>query len=197
MGHAHGTKWTDEMVESQIQSVMKALNLTRMPSRSEIELVTKSSKLTNKISKTGGFYKWADILGLEIKDSDTLTGIRFENEISEFLNSKGYDVELTSVKHPYDILVNESVKIDTKYANLYESNIGNFYIFNLEKKSPTCDIYVCCCVDKSLNKKMYIIPSKFLNIKTLSIGEFKSKYNRFIDRWDYIAEYDKFYSSIV
>lgn len=76
-------------------------------------------------------------------------------------------------------------------------NKHSHYTFNLEKKNPTCDIYVAFCVDDYLNPiKTYVIPSKFLHLTQLSIGRYKSKYDRFLDRWDYIDVFDKFYKQL-
>ena len=44
-------QWTDEKIKEEILNVKRALMLNRMPSRSEIELVTRNAALTNKISK--------------------------------------------------------------------------------------------------------------------------------------------------
>lgn len=99
-----------------------------------------------------------------------------------------------SVKHPYDLLVNSNIKIDVKTARLYTSEHGNsYYTFNLEKKNPTCDIYIFYCVEI---EKILIIPSKFLRQTQLCISE-NSKYNRYTNRWDYLKIYDNFYKEVV
>ena len=90
--------------------------------------------------------------------------------------------------------VNDNIKIDVKTAHKYKSNTGfASYSFRLEKENPTCDIYYIWCIE---DNKMLIIPSKFLHQKQLCITDKKSKYDKFIDRFDYIDEYDKFYKKI-
>lgn len=71
MGYVKGIKWDDDLIESKIHEVMRVLSISRMPSASETELILRNSSLSNKISKTGGFSKWAKKLGLEIKESET------------------------------------------------------------------------------------------------------------------------------
>lgn len=197
MGHAHGIKWDNNLIRLKIKEVVECLNLKRMPSRSECDRATGSSSLSNKISKTGGFYKWADRMGLDVKVSDTKTGTDFENKVIEFLSAKGYGCNGTSVRHPFDICLSSGVKIDAKISKLCRQKSGNFYQFNLEKLPHTCDLYILCCINDNGDEKMYIIPSKLIKTKHLSIGEVNSKYNKFIDRWDYVERYNKFYLSIV
>lgn len=190
-------KWTEELIISEIYKVMKALNIERMPSNSEIRKVTGSYALTNKLVKTGGMYFWANKLGLKTKVGETQVGTKYETIIADNLRDKGYKVESMSTRHPYDLLVNGDVKIDIKVARPYEHEaIGRFHTFNLEKKHPTCDIYIPVALsDNGQIQRIFIIPSKFLKITQLSVGE-KSKYDKYINRWDYINDYVDFYKNI-
>lgn len=190
--------WDDKLIEKEIFKVIKALNLNRMPSKSEIELVTKNTALTNKISKTGGFYKWAERLKLKIKNSETKLGYDYELEIRDRLRSKGYKVETTWCRHPYDLIVNDSIKIDVKVAKPYfNEKVGRFHTFNLEKLPHTCDIYIAIVLDEEdIEEKVLIIPSKNIcNIRQLSIGK-KSEYDIYMNRWDYIINYSNFYKQL-
>jgi hypothetical protein len=45
-------------------------------------------------------------------------------------------------------------------------------------------------------ERTFVIPSKNLKLVSLCIGK-NSKYNKYINRWDYIDKYDKFYKSLV
>lgn len=194
MGYATGIKWSYETIKEEIVNVMNALNINRMPTSIEIKLVTKNSKLINAIRRYGGFLYWANQLNLEQSSGTTRLGVNGEVKIKEVLESKGYKVEKMSVKHPYDLLVNSNIKIDVKTAMLYTSQYGNsYYTFNLEKKNPTCDIYIFYCIEVN---KILIIPSKLLKQTQLSISE-NSKYNKYIDRWDYLELYDNFYKEVV
>lgn len=198
MGYAHGTQWTNERIKQEIIRVKEALCIDRMPSRSEIELITGNSRLTNKISRSGGFKYWAKKLGLQTKRCETSFGKKYEKIIADKLKDRGYKVEHMSTKHPYDLLVNDYIKIDVKAAKPYRSkNNYIFHTFNLEKKNPTCDIYIAVALSDEGNiERVFIIPSKYLKITQLSVGKC-SIYNQFVDRWDYIKKYDLFYKNVI
>lgn len=194
MGYTTGFKWSYESIKEELIKVMKALDINRMPTSNEIKLVTKNSKLINAIRRYGGFLYWANQLNLNQAPGTTRLGNYGEEKIKEILEAKGYKVEKMSTKHPYDLLVNYTLKIDVKTSRLYTKEDSNsYYSFNLEKKNPTCDIYIFYCVEMD---KILIIPSKFLGQTQLSISK-NSKYNKYIDRWDYIDKFDSFYKSVI
>lgn len=173
-------------ITNEIYKVIESANLKRMPSRTEIKTFTKSDALSNRIMKTGGFYHWADKLGLNIKNSDTKTGIEYEKKCLALLQNKGLKDELTPVKFPYDILVDKVVKIDVKVSNGYN---GDFFFFaiNLESKLPKSDFHVVYCKNERINKTL-VIPSHLLyGIGQLSIG-IESKYDIYKDRWDLVTK---------
>lgn len=194
MGYTTGIKWSYQMIKQELIKIMEALDINRMPTSVEIKLVTKDSKLINAIRRHGGFLYWANQLDIGQAPGTTRLGMIGEEKIKLTLESKGYIVDKMSIKHPYDLLVNSYIKVDVKTAKLYTNTKGSsYYTFNLEKSNPTCDIYIFYCVGV---EKVLIIPSKFLKQTQLSIGE-DSKYNKYIDRWDYLEKYNKFYKDIL
>lgn len=198
MGYAHGKQWTEEGVKKAVFEVVEKLELDRMPSRSEMEEYYGNSALTNKLGKNGGIYHYANLYGLSIKKSESLFGLKYEKLIRDMIIKMGNDAELTSAKFPYDILVNKRVKIDVKAGRIYKSNGYSFYTFNLEKARQTCDIYIVVTLgeDDEVNK-IYVIPSSVMSGKTqLSIGIKASKYDKYVDRWDYIETVDKVFEEI-
>ncbi len=196
MGYTHGIRWTEEKGKTEIIKIMRALNLKRMPSKSEIEKVTKSASLTCYISKNGGFKYWAEKLDLDIKKSETTLGREYEQRITDLLKNKGYEVERMSIRHPYDLLVNQNIKVDVKISNLYRGPKGEFHTFNLEKHNHNCDLFICVCVTNDEIVKILVVPSKFLmKISQLSVGNI-SIYDVFKDRFDYIEKYDVFYNQL-
>lgn len=189
------TKWTDELVEKEIKEVMKALNIERMPSNSEVKSVV-GNGLACKISKSGGYKYWADKLNLKTKNSETKLGQEYEEKVLKLLQTKGYEVEKMSTKHPYDLLVNLNIKVDVKVSNLYRGSKGEFHTFNLEKHNHNCDLFICVCVTDGEIVKTLVIPSKFLmKISQLSVGII-SIYDVFKDRYDFIEKYDGFYNKL-
>lgn len=184
------TNWTHELIKKEILSVMESLNLKRMPSNSEILNVRKKSDLSNAIRRSGGFYGWAERLGVPIKESETKTGDTYELLASSILISKGYLVRRMSVRHPYDLLVNDGIKVDVKVSRAYMlKGVSLVNTVGLSKEFATCDLYVVFLLDENGNlDRTMVIPGHEVKHKYLNIGK-DSKYNKYIDRWDYFEKY--------
>lgn len=197
MGYTHGIKWNDDKVKETILKVKKSLNLNRMPTKKEFELVMGNSSLTSKISRTKGYYGWAKELNLDIKESETTFGKKYEYIVKEYLENKGYQIEKMPQNYSFDLLVNNFVKIDVKVAKPYvASDNTTWHTFNLYKKYAYCDIYVTLCLDNDENiEKMLIIPSIKCQIKQLSVGK-ESKYDKYNYELKYIDDYIKFYNNL-
>ena len=194
MGYSHGTQWTEKKIENAIKEVMKIANINTLPTHTQMDKITGSMALSNAVSKHGGSKYWADKLGLEAKPCESKVGYQYECECLSLLTSLGYDCELTKARYPYDLIANGNIKIDVKCSNLYKCYNGEFYTFNLEKSMPTCDVFVCYCVNNDTVEKIYVIPSCVLSGKTqLSIGKSHSKYDKYINNWDIIFRYEDFY----
>ena len=193
MGYTHGIKWSDELVVSEINKVRNILSIDRMPTRSEIDEVLGNSGLTNRIIKTGGFREWAERLQLNKKLCDSETGYKYEQFAMKLLKEKGYKVEKMSTQHPYDLLIDDSVKVDIKVSNIGYVEGSRVHTFRLAKKNATCDIYILFALNYNEEvEKLLIIPSHKLKITTLCMGQ-KSKYNKYIDKWEYIKKLTETY----
>jgi len=167
-----------------------------MPTGNELKLIGRND-LHLKISRTKKYRGWAEHLGLPLKASCTLDGQLCEDYVEKLLIEKGHTVERMSTKYPYDLLVNGTVKIDVKMAAPYILRGSRVHAFGISKESPTCDIYICLAYDEFGElERLLIIPSHFLKIKTLCIGR-TSKYNEYLDKWEYIDQYTSFYNSVI
>lgn len=196
MGHTHGIKWTDKLTEDKIYEVMRILDISRMPSTSETELILRDASLSNRIAKTGGFIFWADKLGLDIKNSETQLGHIFEDKAKVLIENRGYKAEQMSCKHPFDILVNSKIRIDVKSARSYKLKGDKCYTVGLNKKYATCDLYLIFILDEDENiEKTFIIPGCDLKLTTMNFGK-NSIYNIYLDKWDYLKKYDNFYNNL-
>lgn len=194
-----GRKWNDEIVKDELMKVMTALGISRMPTSNECNLVYGSKALSQRITKRkGGWWGLAKEMNLDIKPSQTLTGKKGEEYAVRALQSRGFHVERMSQNFPYDILVDKSVKIDVITSALYKQSHGNFYSFNLEKKSATCDIYILLTLDDDKEvDRVYIVPSvKVIHNTKISIGEISSVYHQYIDKWDYIVSLSDYWKRI-
>ena len=197
MGYTHGTKWTDELIRKGVKKVKEGLKLDRMPTRSECVKYTNSNALSVAITRrNGGWYGLAKELKLKIKESETTIGKRNEKLIKDTLEAKGYRVQQMSQNYPYDLLVNDCLKIDVKSSHLYIGKEGNFYTFRTGKRFATCDVYILVALD-DIDEivRTYILPSSVvINNIQISVGEITSKYNVYQDRWDILDDYIIFLS---
>ena len=198
MGYAHGHKWTNQDIIESIKEVIDFYGLDRMPSKQEIEEFYGNSALTNKISKTGGFYVWAKNLGLKVKDSETKMGLELEVQMMKILKEMGFKCETTSTKYPYDLLVNGCVKIDVKAARKTKIRGSDAYSFRLTKEQQTCDVYIAVCVnDKREIQRIYVIPAHITTGKIqLCMGAIHSRYDSYVDRWDIIERFSEAFYKI-
>ncbi|HEY5563879.1 MAG TPA: hypothetical protein VIK72_19360 [Clostridiaceae bacterium] len=196
MGYTKGIRWNDNLIESEIMRVAELLSINRMPSRTEIISITNDDALTNKIAKTGGFSYWAEKLKMGLKISDTSLGQDYELKAIELIEGKGFEVERMTTKYPFDLLINDNIKIDVKVSRPGYVKGSRVHTFRTTKKFATCDLYMIFALDENKAiEKFFIIPGSDLKVVTMCIGR-KSKYDIFIDRWDLIEKYDKFYREL-
>ena len=199
MGYGHGRKWTDDYTRDSILRVMEHLGINTFPTHSEMKNFYGNSSLTNHISKTGGTRKWAEGLGLPIKQCESELGNDYELfAMKEIQSHVGLSVKQTKPRYPYDLLVDESIKVDVKVSYPFLNNSGSHAnTFNLEKKDPTCDLFIFYCLDLDGEiSKTLIIPSCITSgITQIGVGR-DSKWDCYIDKWEYFIEYSLFISNL-
>lgn len=196
MGYTHGTRWNDDLIKEELGRVIARFNLKVFPSVKQLNVLNGNHALSNAICKRGGMRYWAEKTNLPLKECETFFGEEYERECFDKLSSLGYEVEQMTTRFPYDLTANKHIKIDVKVGKLYTNKkLGSFYTFNLEKRYPTCDVYVCYCVNALCDiEKVYVIPSKVMyGKKQLSIGQTESIYDSYKDDWEVIKIYDEFY----
>jgi hypothetical protein len=197
MGYSHGISWNEKLIEKTLIGIVEKNKLKTFPTHKQMNEITGSMALTNAVSRHGGTRYWANKLGLEIKPCESKLGEDYEFKCMEFIKHLGYRCEKMPVRYPYDLLVENNIKVDVKCGNLYKGAAGEYYTFNLEKKKPTCDLFVCFCLNNDRVEKVFVIPSCELSGKTqLSVGKIKSTYDKYIEEWDYLHLYDVFYDSL-
>ena len=202
IGHSHGTNWTDDLVISSIERVINSLELDRFPTHSEMVEFYGDRSLTNKISKSGGTKYWAARIGYSVKNCESEFGDFYERySIDDILKNTKLKSYKNKVGYPYDITTNKHIKVDVKSSTIIENNNGyKYHSFNLEKKEPTCDIYILYCIDNSdLIYKTYIIPSCHVYGQTqIGISAYGiSKWDRYKNNWAIFNTYNEFYQKLV
>lgn len=188
-------KWSDSVIEKEIIRSMSTLHIKRMPTSSELLSIGRSD-LQNAITKHGGFRHWRKALSLNLAENETNKGQKYEVKVSEFLKTIGHKTNQMTTGHPYDLLVNENVKVDVKVGSAHYHFGCRAHTFRPSSEHSTCDIYICIALDEDdLIEKIFVIPSKFAKVKTINISG-SGKYYKFINRWCYIEEYTDFYQSV-
>lgn len=196
MGYTHGTAWTDEIIEEKIMECVNGLKLDHFPTHNEMVEYFGNKGLASKVGKYKGTGYWAEKLGLPLKLSETVFGNSYEEfAVSDIFENTGLTSVMTSSRHPYDIFVNNAVKIDVKASREFVTNSNSkAFTFNLEKREPTCDIYLLYCIndDKTIRKKLIIPACALLGQTQVGVGN-NSKWDFFKDRWDVITEFNTFF----
>ena len=191
--------WTDEKVYSAIAKMIEETKITHFPTHKELNEFYCGCGLSAQISRRGGTRKWSKIFNLPVNNCDNIVfGNRYELQaIEDIKNETGYDSELTKERYPYDLFTNDLLKIDIKASKPLKGRNIDAWSFNLEKRMPTCDIYIFYCVNATDEiVKRVIVPACAINgIKQVTIG-LLSKYDNYIERWDIIRYYSSFLSEM-
>lgn len=200
MGYTRRDRWNDEKIISGVLEVKDFLGLSRMPTRRECKEYFRNAKLTNAVARRdGGWYRLAEELHLPIKDSETTFGKKYEAKAAILLEGQGFEVRRMTQNFPYDLLLNNSVKVDVKASKKYCGSLGDFYSYNLEKSAPTCDFYLLFAVsDEGDIIKTMVIPSSEVSANTqISIGAGQSKYYQYENRFDLLHKAASFWQDLM
>lgn len=74
MGYSHGKKWTKDEVVQAIKLVVDSQKMNTMPTHSELNRYYSSCSVSLAVSRHGGTRYFAQLLGLDIKPSETKFG---------------------------------------------------------------------------------------------------------------------------
>ena len=197
MGYSHGFEWDDKLICEKLQAMTRYMKEPKMPTHKEMNEFYHDRALSNAVSKHGGTKYFANLLNLPLKDCEAKVGDIYEDVCEKYIRDEmNLKVERMKYRYPYDLLVEQCVKIGVMSSKLFISSIDTcFYTFHLDKRKPTCDILVCYCIDENDKiVKTYVIPSHVLyDHVQLSIGVYNSLYDKYLDNWDLIRKYEGFY----
>lgn len=198
MGYSHGKNWTNEDTKKDILRIVDTLGLDHFPTHSEMIGFYGNRSLTNRVSKSGGTRHWAKELNLPIKNCESELGNDYELfAIKEVAEHTRLISTQTKPRFPYDLLVDECVKIDVKVSYQFQNNCNAWAnTFNLEKKDPTCDIFILYCLDMNgdIDKTLVITAVALIGQSQVGVGR-ESKWDKYRDCWRYIVEFDVFMNS--
>ena len=199
MAYSHPQTRSEEKILEPLRLMIDKCGMDTMPTHPEIREFFGDNALVCAMSKRNGTKYYAKLLGMEIKECESKFGDQLEDywvlQIQEKLGLYG---EKTKPRYPYDILVNRAVKVDVKVSRLF-NNYGNskYHTFNLEKKEQTCDIFVFYCINQNDEiERTLVIPASVLSgKKQLSVCK-SSMYDKYIDQWRFISDYNKFMTEL-
>lgn len=187
-------KWTEVTIATEIMKLANQFDPPRMPSNSETVEMYGSCGLSNAISKNGGYRYWAKKLGLEHAYSETKVGVQGEAFIADELRSMGFDVQTTSARFPYDLLIDGCVKVDVKSANTSYIRGCPIHAFRLAKRQQTCDIYIFYEIDTGA---VYVVPAHIIHGQVqVEMGLDSKMYRPYKDAYALITELSNAYKSM-
>lgn len=146
MGYAHGQRWTDERLESEVRTIAAQFG-NRMPSAPELQAMGNNS-LANAISRQhGGYRAVAKRLGLPLKDSCTAFGQDWETYVDTVLKNMGYTSKRQTTRAPFDLLVSGKVRVNVKSARYHEYGPCKGFFFGISDTWKRCDVFALVKVD--------------------------------------------------
>ncbi len=175
------------MVETELRAI--GARLGRMPSSRDLVALGKND-LSCAVPRFGGFRFWAIRLCLPVADSTASRGRAYEDHVAEFLQERGHRVERQTARHPFDLLVDGSTRIDVKGGrwHSYPASTGPIsgYFFQLHRNDPLCDLFVLCCGEPGDVVAHYVVPAEAALVQTITIAPGGTRYTRFREAWDAI-----------
>lgn len=190
-----GKTWTDTEIYNAVMDLVKDTGQSHFPTHKQMDEYYGGYGLSVAISRQGGIRRWSKVVGLPpAKCQNTEFGDKYElKAIEDIKQETGLDSILAPVRFPYDIYTDNTVKVDVKASRPMKGRNFDVWSFNLEKKIPTCDLFIFYCITgKHEIAKRVIIPACVMSgIKQVGIGS-KSKYDNYIERWDLINDYARF-----
>lgn len=173
------------------------------PKRIRRQARAMADKTNREVAEALGIsYGLASTLRADIRtpvDGDGSASVGFDKEewAAEHLRALGFDVELMPFRHPFDMLVNDSCRVDVKYCSTPRTppssgNISPQWCFALRGERENCDIYMCVTGEDDV----FMIPSSEVPeqqeqlvfcypTKRPSLG----KYQKYLERYDLIKSY--------
>lgn len=175
-------QWTSEIFDQELKKITDGLG--RMPTNSELQQLGRCD-LANQITKRGGFAKNAQSRGLSQVASDSSFGWEGEVEASRLMMASGFVVERsTAVRWPFDLLVNDCVRVDVKTAKYAEYGPSKGWFYRIGK-SPQADVIFLLQSDTGSAYIMHWLDCPSSNI---TISRDGGKYARFKDNYNLIAK---------
>jgi hypothetical protein len=174
-------KWSGGRLETELRGICNAIG--RFPSNSDL-LHMKRGDVANAIARAGGFVAVSDRMGVKRDYSDSDRGWDGEKLFLSLAQQNGFRGErLSGVKAPFDILLNDILRIDVKSASFadYKACRGWFYRIG---KIPQADLVVLLQLD---TRDFYAVPWWKCSTSMMTISSLgKCKYDYLKNNWSIV-----------
>lgn len=173
--------WTQEQVDEEAKAI--AGTIGRFPTNAQLREMGRGD-LSDQISRRGGFRETAKRLGIDSVVSDSDTGWAGEHMFCEIARAAGFKAEIAGgVKYPFDVLLNDHVRIDVKSTGGADYVGSKCWYFRIGKV-PTCDFVVLLKTD---SRDFYAVPWMVCPHTNVSIGH-TSIYDKYKNDWSRIRK---------
>ena len=177
--------WTDKRIESELRDHIKRFG--HMPSFIDLVRSSGNTRLANKVAKTKGFRGWAEVLGVDSKDSGPTTGGQWEEHEAAYWRARGWTVERQAYKAPFDLLLScaeRSIRVDVKSAHWATYDVMSGFVFSGLKRGETCDAFDLVGIsEEGTLSCRFMVPARFARVNTITITAASlgntGKYSRF------------------
>lgn len=162
------------------EAKMVADGLGHFPSKDELDRLGRSN-LSNQLTRRGGFVFWTAKCGYQRIISDSDYGWAGEKLVSEMLQNRGHNILIKEgVKSPYDLIVDDVLRIDVKTAKkmTYQHVTGWFYRIG---KYVQSDVVILLQSD---TKDIFILPWWECVTSNITLSITGGKYAKFKNRFD-------------
>jgi hypothetical protein len=175
-------EWTDESREREIRAVADVVG--HFPSNTELQQMGRHD-LSNQICRNGGFVAWSERIGVARADSDSDFGWEGERKASELFIGQGYQVAKgEGVKAPFDLLVNDILRVDVKTARYAEYGACRGWFYRIGK-TPQADLIFLLQFDTG---EFYPLPWFACPRSNATIARDGGKYAKYRNNWDVVRQ---------
>jgi hypothetical protein len=170
--------WTDDRLASELLKIANGSGI--MPTNSMLRQI-KRTDIASQLTKRGGFIEWANRLGLTRELSDSDIGWDGEKELAKKLSDSGFDVtRMDRVKSPYDLCIENAIRIDVKSAKYAEYGVCKGWFYRIAK-NPQADVVALYQIDTG---DCYYLPWQHCPTSNVTISRDGGKYKTYKNRED-------------
>ncbi len=179
--------WNDEKIEQALREM--SADIGHFPSCLEMRDRSRND-LACAVSKSGGFMMWAERLGISRQDSDSDFGWRGEVCVCGLFRNRRHSAERTAqVKAPFDLLVDDVLRVDVKNAVYAEyrkldAKVSTGWFYRLGK-IPQADLIFLYQYDTG---EFYGLPWFVCPSGNITISKAGGKYAQYKCNWPLIED---------